>query len=64
MLRVLSSVGQDLQAGPKREAVSKVSMQFRVEAVQVAVAWPSRVLQASTLLTSLDMAAPDGIRPM
>eukprot|EP00965_Chrysotila_dentata_P151303 5000859-Pleurochrysis_carterae.AAC.1 len=39
-------------------------MQFRMEAVQVAVAWPSRVLQASTLLSSLDMAAPEGIRPM
>eukprot|EP00965_Chrysotila_dentata_P076880 2538275-Pleurochrysis_carterae.AAC.1 len=39
-------------------------MQFRVEAVQVAVAWPSRVLQASTLLSSVDMAAPDDLRPM
>eukprot|EP00965_Chrysotila_dentata_P143857 4752640-Pleurochrysis_carterae.AAC.1 len=37
-------------------------MQFRVEAVQVAVAWPSRVLQASTLLSSLDAAVPDNIR--
>eukprot|EP00965_Chrysotila_dentata_P112635 3722218-Pleurochrysis_carterae.AAC.1 len=42
MLRVLYSVGQDIQAGPEREAVAKVSMQFRVEAVQMAVAWPSR----------------------
>eukprot|EP00965_Chrysotila_dentata_P175465 5792173-Pleurochrysis_carterae.AAC.1 len=42
VLRVLSSVGQDLQAGPEREAVAKMSIQFRVEAVQVAVAWPSR----------------------
>eukprot|EP00965_Chrysotila_dentata_P108525 3584708-Pleurochrysis_carterae.AAC.1 len=64
MLRVLSSVGQELQAGPEQETVAKVSMQFRVEAVQVAVAWRSRVLQASTLLASVDMAAPDGLRPM
>eukprot|EP00965_Chrysotila_dentata_P011958 393144-Pleurochrysis_carterae.AAC.1 len=42
MLRVLSVVGQELQDGPEREAVAQVGMSLRVEAVQVAVAWPSR----------------------
>eukprot|EP00965_Chrysotila_dentata_P107944 3565299-Pleurochrysis_carterae.AAC.1 len=42
MLRVLFGVGQELQDGPEREAVAQMSMRLRVEAVQVAVAWPSR----------------------
>eukprot|EP00965_Chrysotila_dentata_P178151 5884444-Pleurochrysis_carterae.AAC.1 len=49
MLCVLSGVGQELQDGPEREAVAQVSMKLRVEAVQVAVAWPSRVQRAATL---------------
>eukprot|EP00965_Chrysotila_dentata_P095901 3169354-Pleurochrysis_carterae.AAC.4 len=64
LLRVLSGVGQDLQDEPEREAVAQVSMQLRVEAVQVAVAWPSRVQKASTLLSSLDAAAPDRLRSL
>eukprot|EP00965_Chrysotila_dentata_P093583 3092405-Pleurochrysis_carterae.AAC.1 len=38
-------------------------MRLRVEAVQVAVAWPSRVQKAATLQSSLDAAAPDRLRP-
>eukprot|EP00965_Chrysotila_dentata_P110181 3641048-Pleurochrysis_carterae.AAC.1 len=38
-------------------------MRLRVEAVQVAVARPSRVQKAATLLSSLDAAAPDRLRP-
>eukprot|EP00965_Chrysotila_dentata_P181192 5981658-Pleurochrysis_carterae.AAC.1 len=39
-------------------------MRLRVEAVQVAVAWPSRGQKAATLLSSLDAAAPDCLRPV
>eukprot|EP00965_Chrysotila_dentata_P160854 5311862-Pleurochrysis_carterae.AAC.1 len=39
-------------------------MQLRVEAVQVAVAWPSRFQKAATLLSSLDAAASDSLRPV